>query len=62
MTKDNAIEVMRDVHKKNKAEIPFKLVEQCYETEKKFLFEKDGIKSLAMLKQIVETYVDDESK
>lgn len=62
MTKDNAIDVMKNVHTKIEADIPFKIVEQCYDIEKKFLFEKDPNKSLNMLKQIVETYVDEQAK
>ena len=59
---DSAITILKEIHGKVDTEVPFKLVEECYETEKKFLFEKDPTKSLAMLKQIVETYVDNESK
>lgn len=59
---DGAITILKEIHGKMSTKIPFKLVEECYETEMKFLFEKDPTKSLGMLKQIVETYVDNESK
>ena len=59
---DNAIAILKEIHDKMGKDIPFNLVEQCYETEKKFLFEKDPTKSLVMLKQIVETFIDNESK
>ena len=61
MTKDNAIDVMQKVHEQLGTDIPFKLVEKCYEVEKKFLFEKDANKSLNMMKQIVEAHIDDQS-
>jgi len=61
MTKDNAIDVMKNVHKEIGTDIPFKIVEKCYEVEKQFLFEKDASKSLNMMKQIVETHIDDQS-
>jgi hypothetical protein len=59
---DNAIEILKEIHANMKTEVPFRMVEIVYETEKKFLFEKDGSKSLAMVKQIVENYVDNESR
>jgi hypothetical protein len=59
---DNAIEILKEIHANMETEVPFRMVEIVYETEKKFLFEKDGSKSLAMVKQIVENYVDNESR
>ena len=59
---DNAIEILKEIHANMETEVPFRMVEIVYQTEKKFLFEKDGSKSLAMVKQIVENYVDNESR
>jgi hypothetical protein len=59
---DNAIEILKEIHANMETEVPFRMVEIVYETEKKFLFEKDGSKSLAMVKQIVENYVDNQSR
>lgn len=56
--KDNAISVMEKVFNRKDLDIPFKLVEECYEIEKKFLFEKDPSKPLNMLRQIVEAHID----
>ena len=61
MTEDKAIEAMREVHKAKGTDIPFTLVKQCYEIEKKFLFEKDASKSQSMMKQIVESHIDNQS-
>lgn len=60
--KDNAITVMAKVHEKMAIDIPFWIVEQCYEAEKTFLFEKDINKPLNMLKQIVEAHVEETAK
>lgn len=62
MTDDSAVKIMKEIHSKMNVEIPFRMVEQCYETEKKFLFEKDDSKSLSLLRQIVESHVDNESE
>lgn len=49
---------MEKVFNRKDLDIPFKLVEECYEIEKKFLFEKDPSKPLNMLRQIVEAHID----
>jgi hypothetical protein len=57
---DRALPVMKASHEKMETDIPFSLVQKCYETQKNFMFEKDHSKPMDVTKKFVEEYVDSE--
>lgn len=59
--KDRILAVLEETHRASNADIPFFLIERAYEVEKKFLFEKERVKAMEMLKKIAEDYAESDS-
>lgn len=57
MKKDTATNVLTKVHADLNSEVPFDLVENIYEVEKQFLFEKDRDRPLDLIRAAVEEYI-----
>ncbi|MCB9980242.1 MAG: hypothetical protein H6863_03780 [Rhodospirillales bacterium] len=57
---DRALPVIKATHEQMETDIPFSLVQKCYETQKSFMFEKDLGKPMDVTKKLVEEYVDSE--
>lgn len=55
---DRVLPVLKASHERDETNIPFSLVQKCYETQKNFMFEKDLGKPMDVTKKLVEEYVD----
>jgi len=55
------LEVLKNNYQKfGEDNLPFDLVERCYDIQKRYLFEKDRVKTTQKMKIIVEQFVDSE--
>jgi len=57
---DRALPVLKAIHGEIESDIPFSLVQKCYEIQKNFMFEKDLGKPMDVTKKLIEEYVDSE--
>jgi ribonucleotide reductase beta subunit family protein with ferritin-like domain len=55
---DRALDILLKVHNSYNTEIPVELIQECYEIEKQYLFEKDGNKRIDLVRQLVERYLE----
>ena len=57
------LEVLKNSHQKfGEGALPFDLVEKCYDIQKRYLFEKDRVKTTQQMKIIIEQFVDNEKE
>lgn len=62
MNDDTILSVLREVHSKRSTEVPFDLVENCFQIEARNLFEHNREVPISYLRKLVTLFVERESE